>query len=67
MPTNTTRAVYRDTTTDEVYVEVPGGLMDVLDYVDEGGLTWHVGQLGALELVGRMTDAAIVALVDAGL
>lgn len=63
--TTTARTVYRNTATLELYVEVPGGLIDALDYVADGGRVWHRGLIEPLEELGRMTDAAIVDLVEA--
>lgn len=62
-PTGLTRRVYR-TADGELYVEVPGGLLEAYQYVDEGGFAIHAGQLEPLELLGHFTDAAIVKLVD---
>lgn len=63
-PIGYTRAVYRSGLDDELYVEVPGGLIAAADYVDDGGTVYVIGALEPLTYIARMSDAAIVKLVD---
>lgn len=64
---HTTRAVYRAEETGEFFVAVPGGLIEDLDYVDEGGRVWTQSYVdahfGAMTYLGTFTDAQIVARV----
>jgi len=51
------RNVYRNTETEELFVEVPGGMLELDDYTDEGGFATHRSLCEPLVLVGQFTNA----------